>query len=186
MIIVRWVLILSCCWLLTACGSNVDLDNAGTEALRVSIGDQLHLVEAGKRVALSLKKGAHHIQVKNLGGQVVKDTTINVVKGGLINLAGGEYLVWKDIFSPQSTVAFRKQLLNTQELKIDQTVYDIEYAMLPQNQFFVEQYWDYRLDEPFPKTVHGWELEGDNMYMFKTKLVRLDEFKEVYLQSSSE
>ena len=167
-----------------ACGGNVELDNPGEDILKATIDGETHLLKPGERTLLSLEKGAHKIQIADIKNEIIKDTIFHVVKGGLLNIAGAEYLVWKDVFSPQSTLAMRKSALELQKLTIDKKVFDIDYQMLPKNQLYVEQYWDYGLTEKFPKKVYGWEVDDDKKYMIKTKLVSLGEFESVYMEAA--
>ena len=170
--------------ILAACGGNIDLDNGGEEDLKVVIGDAVYDMEAGSRRRIKLKKGPHRIQVVDYKGDIIRDTSFAVVKGGLINLAGADYLIWRDIFSPKSTLALRKQMLKTRKLLIEKQTYEIEYEEVPKETLYIEQYWDYGLEQSFPKQVYGWELEKDKKYMFKTKLVRKDQFSQIYLDAT--
>lgn len=170
-------------WLLIACSSgNVDLDNASQDALKVTIDNQLYLLKAGERENIKLEPGLHSIKIQDIKNETLKDTAIQILIGGLLNVAGGEYLIWKDIFSPEATLAYRKEALKPEKLTIDRKVYELEYEMLPANRLFIETKWDYGLTESFPKKVYGWEIDKDKKYMIKTKLVRLDEFEKVYLE----
>lgn len=180
--ILRIFIVLPLCFLLACSSGNIDIDNAGTEALKVTLDGQLLLLKAGDRKNIKLEPGLHSIQVADIKNEVLKDTVFQLMEGGLINLAGGEYLIWKDVFSPAATLAYRKEALDPQKLKIDRRVYEIDYEMLPENRLFIEKKWDYGLTESFPKKVYGWEIDKDKKYMIKTKLVRLDEFEEVYLK----
>lgn len=169
--------------LLIACSTgNVDVDNAGEEALKVTIDGQLYLLKAGARENLKLDPGLHSIQIADIKNEVLKDTAIQILEGGLINVARGEYLIWKDVFSPQATLAFRKQALEPQKLTINKKVFEVDYEMLPDNRLFIEKKWDYGLTESFPKKVYGWEIDKDKKFMIKTKLVRLDEFERTYME----
>ncbi len=169
--------------LLLSCGGNVDIDNAGEEALKVTIDGQLYLLKAGARENIKLEQGLHSIQVADIKNEILRDTVFQLSKGGLLNVARAEYLIWKDVFSPESTLAFRKEVLNTQELKIDRKIYQIDYEALAPYQIYVESKWDYGLGEDFPTKVYGWEIDKDQKYMIKTKLVRLDEFEKTYLKA---
>lgn len=178
----RIIFLLPLCFLIACGGGNVDLDNAGTEALKVTLDGQLYLLKAGERENIKLEPGLHSIQIADLKNEVLKDTAFQLLDGGLINIAGGEYLIWKDIFSSEATIAFRKEALKQEKLTINRKVYELEYEMLPANRLFIENKWDYGLTESFPKKVYGWEIDKDQKYMIKSKLVRLDEFEKVYME----
>jgi len=169
---------------LIACNEgNVDLDNAGEDALKVTVDGQLYLLKGGERQLLSLDPGLHSIKIEDIANELLLDSTFQVFEGGLLNVARGEYLIWTDVFSPESTLAFRKQALNTQQLKIDRKVYDLDYEMLPQNRIYTEKKWDYGLTEDFPKKVYGWEIDKGKKYMIKKKLVRFNEFEKIYMKA---
>lgn len=161
---------------------NVYLDNGGNERLTVVIDQTRHDLGPAARKLIELPPGTHRISVAGDDGKIRMDTTVSVVNGGLINPAGGTYLVWKEVFAPQSSLSLRKQLLKPTPLKMEGFVYDIEYVVLPKNQLFIEQVWDLGLNESFPKTVRGWDLEADKQYMFKTLLVRKDQLPAIYME----
>jgi hypothetical protein len=169
--------------LLAACGGNVEVDNGGNAYLKVYIDAQSYVLEPGMTKALSLDEGLHSIKVMDIKDEVLRDTVFEVSEGGLLNLGRSEYLIWKDVFSPQSTLPYRQELLDSRELVIDKKVFSIEYDTLPRNQLYVEQYWDYGLEESFPEKVYGWELDKGEKYMFKTKLVRKDQFVDTYMKA---
>lgn len=172
--------------LVVACGpkGNVYIDNGGEEPLTVTIDQTPFSLQPGQRTLVEVEPGAHAISVKGEDGKVQRDTTVQIVQGGLINAAAAEFLVWKEVFAPQSTLELRKQLLKPGKLKINNFVYDVEHSYLPQSQLYVEQSWDLGLTEDFPKKVRGWDLETDEQYMFKTKLVRKSDFAEVYMKAA--
>ena len=171
---------------LTSCSpeGNVYIDNGGEETMTVVVDNIRHDLQPGQRVLVQLEPGPHRVTVAGPDGKIRSEENIQVVEGGLINAAGAEFLIWKEVFAPQSSLEFRKTLLKPEKLKIDKLVYEVEYTMLPQDQLYIEKIWDLGLEESFPKTVHGWELEAEKQYMFKTLLVRKSDFPEVYMKAA--
>ena len=180
-----WILFITIC-LFAACGpkGNVYIDNGGEDVLTVVVDQTRHDLQPGQRTLVELVPGQHQISVAGPDGKVRRDTSVQIVDGGLINAAGAEFLVWKEVFAPQSSLELRKALLKPDKLSINNFVYEIEHMFLPNDQLYVEQFWDLGLMEDFPKKVRGWDLEADKQYMFKTKLVRKSDFAEVYMKAS--
>lgn len=173
--------------LLMACGGpkgNVYIDNGGDEPLTVVLDQSRYDLQPGQRSLIEVEPGSHQIRVAGQDGKFTRDTTVQIVEGGLINPASAEFLVWKEVFAPNSTLELRKQLLKPEKLKINNFVYEVEYSSLPTSQLYVEKAWDLGLNEIFPKSVQGWEFKAEEQYMFKTLLVRKNEFDKVYMEAA--
>jgi hypothetical protein len=169
-----------------ACGpkGNVYIDNGGEETLTVVLDQSRYDLQPGQRSLIEVEPGPHQIRVAGQDGKFTRDTTVQIVEGGLINPAGAEFLVWKEVFAPNSTLELRKQLLKPEKLKIDNFVYEIEFTSLPSDQLYIEKSWDFGLNESFPKTVQGWEFKAEEQYKFKTLLVRKSDFAKVYMEAA--
>jgi hypothetical protein len=169
--------------LLAACGGNVEVDNGGNAYLKVYIDAQSYVLEPGMTKALSLDEACIASRSWTSRTRYCEIRSLRSAKAACSTSADQKYLIWKDVFSPQSTLPYRQELLDSRELVIDKKVFSIEYDTLPRNQLYVEQYWDYGLEESFPEKVYGWELDKGEKYMFKTKLVRKDQFVDTYMKA---
>jgi hypothetical protein len=179
-------LLITVALLLSACGpeGNVYIDNGGDEPLTVMLDQDRYDLQPGQRTLIKVEPGQHQIRVAGEDGKFTRDTTVQIENGGLINPAGAEYLAWKEVFAPNSTLELRKKLLKPKKLRIDNFVYEIEYYALPKEQLYTERFWSYGLDETFPKTVRGWEFDADEQYKFKSLLVRKSDFAKVYMEAA--
>ena len=58
---------------------NVELDNAGDQTLKVVVDELLYMMPAGGFERIELKPGLHSLIVQDASGQVMYDTTFQVV-----------------------------------------------------------------------------------------------------------
>lgn len=176
-------------WLLSlaACkdGGNVELDNAGKIPLTAVIDGQSYVLAGGARQRIELESGSHSLKVSGAGLKQERDTSFVLDEGGLINLAGARYIVWRDLFTPHSKAELlRDSLLQLKELRANKQIFMLDYDTLAPRQLFVERNWDYGLDEDFPTQINRLSLNPDKRYQVLSKLLRRDEFAAYYLRNA--
>ncbi|MEM6631603.1 MAG: hypothetical protein AAF694_18120 [Bacteroidota bacterium] len=163
--------------LLSTCGGgNVDLDNSGGVPLEVIIGNETHLMGPNSYKSISLEQGAYDIIVRDQEGTILADTAFQVMEGGLINLAQGQYYIWTDLYGDP---ALKEKKLDEDWTEIgDQTFYG-EFYPLETNKLYVEKRWDYGLQENFPEDLLGWKLAQEK-YLIKSKVFRSEDLVDAY------
>ncbi|MDX2249836.1 MAG: hypothetical protein SF052_23835 [Bacteroidia bacterium] len=157
---------------------NIDMDNAGDEALEVSIDELSYDMAPGQYQRIKLEKGRHLLKIKRKteDGEKIVEADFRVVEGGLLNLAKTNYLVWTDLYGDPM---LRESKLEEEWIEIDGHDYRGEFEKLDTAQFYIEKKWDYGLGEDFPDDLLGWEM-GKEKYIIKRKLFRQEELIQAY------
>lgn len=155
---------------------NVELDNSGTQPLKVQVDNLIYSMPASESMKIELAPGPHTVTVSDESGKVLETETFTVVQGGLLNVAKGEYVIWSDLYGDP---ALRATKLEEVELEIGDFVLQGDFKPLPQDQIYVEQTWDLGLDENFPQELTGWEQTKEK-YLIRRKLFRKSEVLDAY------
>jgi hypothetical protein len=171
-----WLLLLPALWLGACEKGNVELDNSSDQTLRIAIDELRYSVGPNSFAKVELPTGPHRVTVRNEANEIIADTTIRIIEGGLINLAGGEYLIWTDLYGNPE---LRKTKLNEEWIDIGDQSYFGEFERVDPEQLYVEREWDYGLEEPFPKDLLGWEMTQEK-WVIKRKLFREADLVDAY------
>ena len=163
--------------LLSGCNKgNVDLDNAGDQPLTVVIDNIPYFMPAGSYKSISLEKGDHSLEIKDESGNSLRDTTVNIAEGGLINVAATTYYIWTDLYGDP---ALKESKLREDWIKIGNQSFFGEFYPVGEDQIYVEKQWDYGLSEDFPEDLLGWKISSEK-FLIKSKLYRADQLVEAY------
>ncbi|MEM6263731.1 MAG: hypothetical protein AAGI38_14555 [Bacteroidota bacterium] len=174
------LIFLSILLLLTGCDpGNVDLDNAGAERLLVTISNVPYDMPPASYKRIQLDPGFHGLIIRNAEGEVIKDTTIEVGIGGLLNVANSNYIIWRDLYGNPELKA---TLLDEQTIEVGEQVFVGDFTSIPTNQVYVEQVWDYCLNDDFGELITAWEPNKDERYRVKSKLYREQDFVTDYMK----
>ncbi len=167
--IVFWV---ACCslLLLSACGSNVMLDNNrnGESVTFVFDGNDEYALNPGEKKEISLSEGSHKLSVKSDKSGAVADTSIQVKEGGLVHAGGCNYIVWRQLYGLQTD---RKSLLNEDWTMIDSTRFLGDFKIHPHNVLYIEKNWTLGLNEEMP--------DAQTLYITKDYKVESKVFQEM-------
>ena len=125
---------------------NVELDNAGDQTLKVVVDELLYMMPAGGFERIELKPGLHSLIVQDASGQVMYDTTFQVVEGGLINLAQVSYYIWVDLYGDAT---LRETQLNEDWISIGNESFFGQFEEVAPGPYYIERRWDFGLDEDF-------------------------------------
>lgn len=164
--------------LLASCGGNVVLDNAKSVGVTFNIDGEDHPVGPNSSAKVSLGEGSHKVKITEDGGTVVKDTTVNVREGGILQ-SGTTYVVWRVLYGLQDK---REKLLNEQPTEVDSTVYTADLDVFGPQDIYLEKNWDLGLDESLPD---GQKLYITSDYKIHIKVFRLEDFKAEYTKLSA-
>lgn len=162
---------------------NIELDNAGSEFLYVTIDELRHDVPAHSLKALELKPGKHTIHIKDKDGKTLEEDTFDVQKGGIINLARHSYIIWTDLYWARSyeNNKLRETKLQEEALEIDGQEYIGEFEKLEADKLYLESAWDYGLTDEFPASLWGLEFAQEK-WSIKRKVFREKELAEAYMK----
>lgn len=156
--------------------ANIDLDNAGDQALSITVDEITYPLKAGAYQKLQLEPGPHRVIVKDSNGKTLEEETFNVKEGGLLNVAREEYYIWTDLYGDPS---MKEEHLKEDWLKIGNQSYFGEFTVVEPENIYIEKRWDYDLDEDFPNDLLGWQFTEDK-YIIKSKLFREQQLIEAY------
>jgi hypothetical protein len=158
-----------------SCGYSAELDNATSESADIRIDDESYVLKPNETQSIRLKEGSHKVWMP-LNTSKSGDTTFTIeVKSDLmIQVPGGRYGVWSDVYGDQSS---RDSVLNSSWQVLDSTRYYVDIVLLDTLQWVHPRSWDYGLLEDFPeKIVLG---QGDKVEV-KRKLLRINDFQSAY------
>ncbi len=155
---------------------NIDMDNDGEETFVVTLDDISYNMSPGDYQNLKLPSGSHRIIIKDENGKILEETSFNVEKGGLINLARTDYYIWTDLYGDP---ALKEQHLKEDWLKIGNQTYFGEFIKVEPESIYKEKSWDYGLSEDFPSDLLGWQLTKEK-YILKSKIFRKDQLIAAY------
>ncbi|MEO0896517.1 MAG: hypothetical protein AAFY71_08980 [Bacteroidota bacterium] len=167
-------------FLLSCEEGNIDLDNAGDDDLQVQIDEVKLNMPANSYKNISLEPGLHTLVIQDASGKVLDETRFKVEQGGLINLAKAPYVVWTELYGSTN---LRKEKLKLDYYEIEtedgkQRIWG-EFEKIEPEDFYVEQTWDYGLDQPFED--HLWRLDLiQDKYVIMRKIFREIELLEEY------
>ena len=171
------VTLLSLSSLLSTCGGgNVDIDNSGEIPLEVIIGNETHHMPPNTIKSIDLERGNYSIVVRDTEGQILSDTLFQVMEGGLINLAQGEYYIWTDLYGDP---ALKEDKLDEDWTEIGDQTFFGEFYPLESSKLYIEKRWDYGLQENFPEDLLGWKLAQEK-YLIKSKVFRSEDLVNAY------
>ncbi len=175
--ILLYLSLISLSTLFSTCGTgNVDLDNAGGQPYEVIVGNQSYMMAPHEYKSITLEKGTHTLVIKNELGEVVSDTLIQVIEGGLINTARANYYIWTDLYGDPS---LKEEKLDEDWTEIEDQTFFGEFYPLESDKLYIEKRWDYGLQEAFPEDLLGWKLARDK-YLIKSKVFRSQDLVEAY------
>jgi hypothetical protein len=148
---------------------NVYLDNSSAISIEADIDGIRYNITAGESRGVAVKPGVHKISAKSVDGKWIKDTTFQVVKGGIVNLNQGKYTVWRELYGEDS--------LRTKKLKFDwvnfgQTPLLGDFTRYDSSLIFLEKAWDYDLAEAFPDEKMGFAVPTKEKFIIKAKIYR--------------
>lgn len=167
--------------LLTGCGGNILLDNPRDTAVTfVFDGSTHHDVPAQSHTSISLEAGQHQVEVRDVSGSVLADTTFKLKADaeGLVHSGATNYLVWRQLYGLQKD---RKTLLNERWVEFDSIRAFGDLKVYPKSWLFVEKSWDLSLEDELPtsKTLY---MTDD--FSIESKLFRTPEFISTYKNMS--
>ena len=172
-----YVTLISLSALLNTCGGgNIDLDNSGDTPYEVVIGNESYIMAPHSYKSIALESGPHTLIIKNEIGDVVADTLIQVIEGGLINIARADYYIWTDLYGDPS---LKEDKLDEDWTEIGDQTFFGEFYPLESNKLYIEKRWDYGLQEAFPEDLLGWKLARDK-YLIKSKVFRSQDLVDAY------
>lgn len=158
-----------------SCGYSVELDNATSDSTDIRVDDESFILSPYETKSIRLKEGIHTVWMP-LQSSKSGDTTftIEVNSDLMIQIPGGRYWVWSDVYGDQSA---RDSVLNSEWHVLDSTRYYVDITMLDTLQWVHPRSWDYGLLEEFPeRIVLG---QGDKVEV-KRKLLRINDFPDAY------
>lgn len=147
---------------------NVMLDNAGESPLIVNVDGVRYSLPARSMKRIQIEPGMHRLTIQDPDGKTLEQADFRVGEGGLINAARARYLIWTELFGDQSV---REEKLKQKWLEVGDTEIFGEFYQIPGEELYVEQRWDFGLDEAMPEKVRGWEI-SDKRWIIKRKLFR--------------
>jgi hypothetical protein len=160
---------------------NLVLDNAGEVSLKVSIDGKPHSLKAGDTKYVKIKPGIHRFSIKDAGEQTLEDGDFTLSKRGLLNLGKSTYVVWRDLYGAH---ALRDQILDEDWLEIEGKEFFGDLEVLDGKGLYFEAFWDYGLDEPFPKKKYTLDRPAKEEYYVMGKLFRFPDFVKAYSTST--
>lgn len=163
---------------LTACSQgNLYIDNPDTALKRVEVDGQKLVIEGKGAAILTVKGGKHKIVIRDENHQVLKDTLFYLGKGGLLRVAPARYVRWRELYGDE---AYREKKLNKNKIEFGNWVFTGDFTEYNPKQLYIEQDWDFDLNQSFPKDRIGWDIPGNDKYIIKSKIYRIEDFmKEV-------
>ena len=126
--------------------------------------------------SIALDRGPHTLIIKNEIGELVADTLIQVIEGGLINIARADYYIWTDLYGDPS---LKEEKLDEDWTEIGDQTFFGEFYPLESNKLYIAKRWDYGLQEAFPEDLLGWKLARDK-YLIKSKVFRSQDLVDAY------
>ncbi len=171
------ILLILACWALFSCEEkNVVLDNSGEESLQVSVNSITFTLPGKTYHRMTLEPGLHSLVIRDEEGKTLEESKFQLKEAGLINAAKGEYLIWTEWFGDQSK---KETTLKQEWVKFGDLEIFGEFDQIAAEEVFVEQRWDFSIDEELPESVRGWEL-GEKRWVVKKKLFRLEDALKYY------
>ena len=155
---------------------NIELDNAGEVPLQVVIDELPYQMPAKSFQRIELEPGRHRLVVRDMEGNVKGDTTFSVIEGGLINLAHHPYYIWVDLYGDAT---LRDQQLEEEWVTIGNESFFGQFEPVDSMPYYVEQRWDYGLDQDFPADLYGWKITQEK-WIIKRKLFREEGLVDAY------
>lgn len=155
---------------------NIDMDNSSDQDLIVLIDELQYDMKAESYTKIKLEKGVHTLIVQDASGKVLEEDSFRVYEGGLINLGKTNYLIWVDLYGDPE---LRKTKLEEDWLDIGEQSFFGQFERLDPSKLYVEQKWDYGLDDAFPDDLLGWQMTQER-WIIKRKLFRETEFVQAY------
>ena len=158
---------------LLGCEKKMLLYNTGNEALVFTVDDRETKVPAGAGVIAWIKPGKHTVKVKNMAGNYIADTTVEVKNGGLFNPFRAEYILKKQAYIAGTMDADNyADKLKEDFITIDSVMYFGSLAKYPAV-YFHERDWDYDPQEALPEQI----VMGKNEdFRVASKLFRKTDF----------
>lgn len=161
--------------LLAGCTKNVVLDNPGIGSVTFTIdGSEKYELKPGTMEKIGLDEGKHRIQIMG-NGVPPRDTTINIIDGGVLHTGASNYVVFRQLYGLQTE---RKTLLNERWVEFDSSKVFGDIKFVPADVIYLEKSWDYGLDESFPESR---TLMISKDFVVEGKVFRSKEFIQ-YLQ----
>lgn len=155
---------------LTACGSEVVLDNSSDEQRTVFLDKESWVLAPGAWEVIHVSPGDFQVKITADSGVVASRRETITETGGIINAGTGEYVLWKEMYGD---TALRKKVLHEEWREIDSVQYYADIVIYHLPNLYIEKKWDFDLDEPFPTDIM---LQTDEDYTLKTKIFRMNDF----------
>ncbi len=164
---------------------NIELDNAGSSDLMVTLDDGVQFqMKAGSFQRIELEKNSpHKISIQDPAHETSRTETFRVEEGGLINLASTQYVIWTELYGSSER---RREDLKEDYFEVAGEKLFGDFQFLPrkndpQPHIYYESQWDYGLDEDFPEDLLGWKITNKKAIP-KRKIYREEELKEEYFR----
>ncbi len=151
--------------------SNVLIDNAGEDKLTVLIDAVTYTLPPKSHYRAFVEPGIHTFSVKDAEGKALDEGSFQLENGGLFNAAKAEYLIWSEWFGD---MARKDSVLKQEWIKVEEMEIFGEFERIAGESLYVEQRWDFSVDEEMPESVRAWELT-DKRWVVKKKLFRLED-----------
>lgn len=163
--------------MLFSCNSIVLIDNPTVEDINLKIDNVDYKIGANSSQTIELSKDNHYIFAISANGDTLANETVEIKVNGLLNISKNTYILWTDLYCAVEDYDKFKNKLNLQDLiEIDGMEFEeIDFKLI--DDVFIEEQWDYSLEEQMPDTVDVSETE---MYKIASKLYTLESLKEEF------
>lgn len=158
---------------------NVVLDNASDEKRTLVLDGTTYELGANSSQIIELATGSHTLSIQDAEGESVQEGEFESQAGGIVNVGEHSYIIWKQFYGQDPQL--REKYLNEGELEVDGMTFQGDFNVLDSTQLYIEQDWDYGLEENFPQKRFKLPVTTDEQkYVTKKKVVRKKDFLEAY------
>jgi hypothetical protein len=152
---------------------NLYIDNPDTAIKKIEVDGKAFSIEGKGALILESKPGQHRLVIKDENQILLKDTIFFLGKAGLIRLKPARYVKWRELYGDEK---YRDEKLNKGKIEYETWVFTGDFTEYAPEQLYIEKDWDFDLDEEFPKEKVGWDMPGNEKYIIKSKIYRVEDF----------
>lgn len=148
-----FIILFSSLLLVSACTTEVVLDNPTGQTFLVNIDEQAYTLSPLKSQKVTLKEKSVQIIVKDTAENEIVNEAVQISGEGIINPTLSLYVIQKDVYCSLKDYEKYKEKLNLKEsVLVNEKEYEnVDFTL--ENRLFISKNWDYGLSEAFPKDI---------------------------------